>query len=817
LNPETNQALLNFQKQYNIEFVELSSFKDKFSRNFSKIDEDGKIGKQTWGAFFDMYSLELLHMMMCTEDELNELRGKIIFVKKSPSHPSPVIGCGENFPASGATTEEENAVDRRVEILFFDPGEEPLLECHPNKFNCIKTKCDLYPKDVHYKHIPVPAKKIEPAVEFTYKIKISFQGPTHIKHTQHYRCNYDLEEVPKKEVKANDEIKSAEYRIMVHDNHALKDSESDMLGSDGDKTSKTENYKNNNWIRDINPAIPLRIEVRKIKDGQEVEIDKDTLFLNFELSDPEEDLSPIDQGMNPPRPKELIEKFGKTFKRLPNDDSSKEDDNAPEIFDGLRTADKKVSPSSVLFGTTIPLIKVNEDVSRISIVPDKDSSSKPIGLSDITFIPRAVGGDNYKFIITVIDKGNKKLQLVDDSSNQVENITTGKFTVWRRVMIDLLVTTDNVDLSYIDWKLVNKSYTAAFMEVIEPKGSNIKKYNESEWKATVRDYFKNDVGSPKASVRNDDTKFDYANFFLPDFVSNFPADDPDDWCWTHGEALAKKFLKKAYSETGKKNPRTEDKNQDITPGLYMFLCKDLHDVSSALGMYMGDREFFMVTVGDATCTFTHEMGHAIFLRHSLIRFDDTNKITEDIRNKNWLDHDQNDAISCTMSYSNDFFGSDGKTKRAKNAVEWHFCAVCLLTLRFYDRIKISDDVAAQKLICEKLKPIQITDKSFNPIPGAAASIKKNASKDFKALAKEEGIINNDGIDFKKDLTSAREGRWVSDNPAIADFITFQKIIGGVKRTFSGRLKGQDAGTGKIKIHYEIGTILSEVVEVDITD
>lgn len=816
-NAELNNAILKFQERYNLDFVQLQTYKEKFSRNFIKIDEDGKMGKQTWGAFFDVYSLELLNLMESTEEELNELRGKLNFIKKTQNHPSPVVGCGECFPASGSTKEEENATDRRVEILFFNPGEEPILECHPKKFTCIKSKCDVYPKNKFYKHIPIPAKKVEPAVEFTYKMKIYFLGSKHIPHTQHYRCNYDLEEVPKKEVKPNDEMSASEFRILIHDNHAIKDSDSNtLLGSGGDATSKPKYYNDKNWARDITPAIPIRIEIRKIKDGNEVEIDPTTLYINLELSDPSEDFSEIDKCMNPARPKEWIEKFVKAFKRLPDDDTSKEDDNAIESFDGLRKQNKTVSPSSVLFGITSPIQNLSDTNSRITIIPGKDKNDKPIGFAEVSFIPKAIGGDNYQFLFTLTDKGNKKLKIVDDNQSESENLKTGKFTVWRKVTIDLLVTTDNTDLSYINWDLVNKSYNASFIEVVQPSGLQIKKYNEAEWKATVKAYFKDDVGNPSSAVLNDNSKYEYSKYFLPDFTSEF-TDDPDDWSWTHGEALAKIFLKKAYKEAGKKNPRNEDKNQDVTPGLYMFLCKRLRPDSSALGMYMGDREFFMVTVGDATCTFTHEMGHAVFLRHSLIRFDSSKKVSLDISNKNWLDHDQNDAIACTMSYSNDYYGSDGKTVRSNSPVEWHFCSICLLTLRYYDRVKMSADSKVQKLICESLKPIQITDNTYNTIPGASIEMKKNAFKDFKALSKAEGIVNNHNIDYKKDLTSAKEGKWISDNPAIADFTTFTKLIGGSNRTFSGRLKGKNGGTGKIKIHYEIGTVSSEPIEVDITD
>lgn len=158
MNPETEQAILNFQKRYNVDFVTLNIHQNRFNHIFTKIDEDGKVGKQTWGAFFDMYTLELLIVMGITEDGLNDEIAKLQFVEKSPPHPAPVIGCGENHPASEAKTEDENPVDRRVELLFFDDGEEPELKCHPRKLICNPSKCDLYPKGF-FKRNPV---KVDP-------------------------------------------------------------------------------------------------------------------------------------------------------------------------------------------------------------------------------------------------------------------------------------------------------------------------------------------------------------------------------------------------------------------------------------------------------------------------------------------------------------------------------------------------------------------------------------------------------------------------------------------------------------------------------
>lgn len=160
MNSETSIALEKFQKRYNKDFVDLKKHDDKFAREFNRIDEDGKPGKQTWGAFFDMYVLELLIILGIKEDGLLEIQSKLDFVKKGPGSPAPILGCGENFPISGSTTEDPNAIDRRVEILFFDESEVPELKCHPSKTVCKKTQCDLFnTKDV-YVPVPVPVNPL---------------------------------------------------------------------------------------------------------------------------------------------------------------------------------------------------------------------------------------------------------------------------------------------------------------------------------------------------------------------------------------------------------------------------------------------------------------------------------------------------------------------------------------------------------------------------------------------------------------------------------------------------------------------------------
>jgi hypothetical protein len=62
------------------------------------------------------------------------------------------VGCGEHFPRAANPVSNGNsgsgpcgdAADRRVEILFFEPGEEPKLDCHAGAGRCVPAVCEIY-------------------------------------------------------------------------------------------------------------------------------------------------------------------------------------------------------------------------------------------------------------------------------------------------------------------------------------------------------------------------------------------------------------------------------------------------------------------------------------------------------------------------------------------------------------------------------------------------------------------------------------------------------------------------------------------------
>ncbi|HWR81976.1 MAG TPA: hypothetical protein VN285_01590 [Candidatus Deferrimicrobium sp.] len=140
IREKTRQATRNFQK----------NFEPHFGR---KIRVDGEVGPETWGAFFEVYQRELAKMLEIEVAGLVEYQNALKWVDTSRQS----VGCGENWPIEEPDQDKyRSRINRRVELLFFDPAELPRMECHSSTDTCDKTLCDVYGKDLYSKvHLPV--------------------------------------------------------------------------------------------------------------------------------------------------------------------------------------------------------------------------------------------------------------------------------------------------------------------------------------------------------------------------------------------------------------------------------------------------------------------------------------------------------------------------------------------------------------------------------------------------------------------------------------------------------------------------------------
>jgi hypothetical protein len=127
-------ALKKFKKMYNEEFE-------------ASIAVDDKIDAEMWGAFFDIYMEVLADILDVDVDQLAAERARLKFVDDGKQ----AVGCGEHFPIDlPGTNGRKSASNRRVQALFFDPGEQPLLDCHPSATECVPEECEIYEKRHHF-------------------------------------------------------------------------------------------------------------------------------------------------------------------------------------------------------------------------------------------------------------------------------------------------------------------------------------------------------------------------------------------------------------------------------------------------------------------------------------------------------------------------------------------------------------------------------------------------------------------------------------------------------------------------------------------
>jgi outer membrane protein OmpA-like peptidoglycan-associated protein len=153
----TRAGVKGFQVRYNQEFG-------------ASISEDGAMGPQTWGAIFDVYMSELAKMMQTDAAGLAAARAKLKFLDDGQK----AVGCGESFPITPERAENyRSPIDRRVEILFFDPGEEPEMKCHPGPGTCVPEECEIYDTR-RYGFRPIPVTPVTAKVYVGARLHANF-------------------------------------------------------------------------------------------------------------------------------------------------------------------------------------------------------------------------------------------------------------------------------------------------------------------------------------------------------------------------------------------------------------------------------------------------------------------------------------------------------------------------------------------------------------------------------------------------------------------------------------------------------------------
>lgn len=123
-----NETLKNWSRYARETKKAIEVFQEEYEKKFHKsIKEDNlkyNIGPKTWGAFFDLYMLELAELLGHSDtSNLDTYRNTLKFVDDRKT-----ICGGETHARSHRSKSKK---DRRVQILFFDPSEKPELKYHP--------------------------------------------------------------------------------------------------------------------------------------------------------------------------------------------------------------------------------------------------------------------------------------------------------------------------------------------------------------------------------------------------------------------------------------------------------------------------------------------------------------------------------------------------------------------------------------------------------------------------------------------------------------------------------------------------------------
>jgi len=121
------EPLKAFQRAYNANKAALGA-------SAADLAVDGSIGPKTWGAIFDCYQFNMAQELGEVDDEADEanptkllegldrLRGMVTFLPLNEEW----VGFGEVHPADGHRKDgAASQQNRRVEILFFESGQEP--------------------------------------------------------------------------------------------------------------------------------------------------------------------------------------------------------------------------------------------------------------------------------------------------------------------------------------------------------------------------------------------------------------------------------------------------------------------------------------------------------------------------------------------------------------------------------------------------------------------------------------------------------------------------------------------------------------------
>ncbi|MEM2538693.1 MAG: hypothetical protein QXE38_05225 [Candidatus Methanomethylicia archaeon] len=631
-----------------------------------------------------------------------------------------------------------------------------------------------------------------------------------------------------------------ELRIIVEDNTGC-----------GAKLSRGNFYmQNSNLIKDIlNFSIPLKLEIRKFHGDKQLPVEgSDDIRAVITVIDLREDINQVKgvfSSSSKNSGKEFITLFNEIIRNLsPHDNCAKT--LAPKVLEA-RCRISKIIADSILFysNSNNRLSKYSKELRFSNSVfvnqwqEEKDGNGIKFITANIDFRPPPILGDNYAFRIS-IEKGPDYISSKQfiKYKNGKDCYETPKITIWRKIRLKLFVQGSNPsDISVynqINWSEVKQAFNDAYIEIEYPTTPHPVDSSHTHPHSQVQDYFYiiptdqwiNYLDKYVYKIWNNKAwaylkknnlcqlRKDLQQYSFPASLAPSDNNPPTSWDFLGILAyeIAKDVMLREEGKTAKPNDAVS--TQDC---FYVLVCRIPSKNSEVCGMFTGGKCFYMVVNGDVTCTFAHEMGHALFLKHSATDFeifqDSQGKICPIIFKKKvsvseWDLHDSEDMISCIMSYENDYHG-------ASNSVNWHFCGVCLLLLRFYDETKLVKNkffksiqyngtvrkegkkaLRNTKLRKEFFKNIRNMSKVLrdtgnmdiahlyidpntyksSPLSFSPLKMHQKDKRVLLVLYPQEKVINNLKYDFYKDVSTHPRGEWIFRDPEGRDIPMNERIV-----------------------------------------
>ena len=134
---------------------------------------------EMWGAVYDLYEFELAAALQALPEAL-ETRYRPLLKFSDYAEETKYVSCGESFPIDSARKSNyRSQTNRRVELLFFDKDEVPLIDC-PLRTSSVHTEseCPIWHKK-HFEPIyinPEDLNRTAYHLRFTYYDRVSKQA-----------------------------------------------------------------------------------------------------------------------------------------------------------------------------------------------------------------------------------------------------------------------------------------------------------------------------------------------------------------------------------------------------------------------------------------------------------------------------------------------------------------------------------------------------------------------------------------------------------------------------------------------------------------